>query len=115
MAKPTNAPLAGEIWHLSIEDLFAPVQETQRLGGPGPFVISLSVSTAPIMLPAKEFSERWAAHVYQIQVTEDGRTRYRLRLGPFATEDEADAILQEVREMYPGAMTATAVSADLGR
>src|SRR5271168_3070348 len=113
MAKPTNAPLAGEIWHLSIDDLFAPVQDKQRLGGPGPFVISLSVSTAPIMPPPKEFSGRWEAHVYQIQVTEDGRMRYRLRLGPFAIEDEADAILQEVRETYPGAMTATAGAADL--
>src|SRR5271168_4880304 len=113
MAKSISTPIAGEIWHLSIEDLFAPVHETQRLGGDGPFVINLSVSTAPIILPPKPFAGRWEAHVYQIQVTEDGRTRYRLRLGPFASEDDADAILAEVREMYPGALTATAGSADL--
>jgi len=113
MAKSIPTPIAGEIWHLSIEDLFAPVHETQRLGGDGPFVINLSVSTAPIILPPKPFAGHWDAHVYQIQVTEDGRTRYRLRLGPFASEDDADAILEEVREMYPGALTATAGSADL--
>jgi hypothetical protein len=113
MAAPINTPLAGEIWHLSIEDLFAPVQETQRLGGDGPFVINLSVSTAPINLPPKSFLGYQYAHIFQIQVTEDGRMRYRLRLGPFASEDEADAIMEQVREIYPGALTATAGPADL--
>jgi len=106
--------MAGEIWHLSIEDLFQPVQEAPRLGGDGPFVINLSVSTAPINLPTKAFTNSpLDALVYQIQVTEDGRTRYRLRLGPFASEDEADAILAEVRDTYPGALTATASASDL--
>jgi SPOR domain len=113
MAAPINTPLAGEIWHLSIEDLFAPVQETQRLGGDGPFVINLSVSTAPITPTTKKFASCQDAQVYQIQVTEDGRPRYRLRLGPFADEDQADAILAEVRDLYPGALTATAIPADL--
>ncbi len=114
MATPINAPMAGEIWHLSIEDLFQPVQEAPRLGGDGPFVINLSVSTAPISVPTKAFTNSpLDAHVYQIQVTEDGRTRYRLRLGPFASEDEADAILAEVRDTYPGALTATASASDL--
>ena len=114
MATPINAPMAGEIWHLSIEDLFQPVQEAPRLGGDGPFVINLSVSTAPINVPTKAFTNSpLEALVYQIQVTEDGRTRYRLRLGPFASEDEADAILAEVRDTYPGALTATASASDL--
>jgi hypothetical protein len=113
MATPINAPMAGEIWHLSIEDLFQPVQEAPRLGGNGPFVINLSVSTAPISVLTKPFAGNCDAHVYQIQVTEDGRARFRLRLGPFATEDEAEAILAEVRETYPGALTATANDSDL--
>jgi hypothetical protein len=113
MATPINAPMAGEIWHLSIDDLFQPVQEVPRLGGEGPFVINLSASTAPISIPTKPFAGCRDAHVYQIQVPEDGRTRYRLRLGPFASEDEADAILIEVRDTYPGALTATAGAPDL--
>ncbi|MDP9088052.1 MAG: SPOR domain-containing protein, partial [Pseudomonadota bacterium] len=113
MATSINAPMAGEIWHLSIEDLFQPVTEVQRLGGDGPFVINLSVSTALINTPTKAFDVCRDAHIYQIQVTEDGRTRYRLRLGPFANEDQADAVLAEVRETYPGALTATAGPADL--
>jgi SPOR domain len=112
MATPINAPMAGEIWHLSIEDLFQPVQEAPRLGGEGPFVINLSASTAPISIPTKAFAGCSDAHVYQIQVTEDGRTRYRLRLGPFATEDEADTVLAVVRDTYPGALTATAGASD---
>src|SRR6202011_303101 len=113
MATPIKAPMAGEIWHLSIEDLFQPVQEAPRLGGDGPFVINLSVSTAPISIPTKAFAGCSNAHVYQIQVAEDGRTRYRLRLGPFVSEDEADAILVEVRNTYAGALTATAGAGDL--
>ena len=113
MATPIKAPMAGEIWHLSIEDLFQPVTEVQRLGGDGPFVINLSVSTAPINTPTKVFDVCRDAHIYQIQVTEDGRMRYRLRLGPFANEDQADAVLAEVRETYPGALTATAGPSDL--
>jgi len=36
-----------------------------------------------------------------------------LRLGPFDSEDEADAILKIVRDIYPGALTATADADDL--
>src|SRR5579862_7078245 len=115
MATPINTPLTGgEIWHLSIEDLLQPLKETPRLGGPGPFVINLSASSAPIGQPAKQLAELTAtAHVYQITRTEDRRPRYRLRLGPFATEDEAEALLRKVRDLYPSALTATAESDDL--
>jgi hypothetical protein len=112
MAEPTNTPLAGEI-QLSIDDLLAPLPETVRLGGPGPFVINLSASTSPISVPAKGIAGCEHAHVYQLQRVEDRRPRYRLRLGPFATEDEADAILKKVRDIYPGALLATADADDL--
>jgi hypothetical protein len=39
--------------------------------------------------------------------------RYRLRLGPFAKEEEADAVLVQVRDIYPSALTATAGPDDL--
>ena len=113
MAAPTKSPLSGDIWHLTIDDLFAPLPETVRLGGPGPFVINLSTSTAPITLPPKNFGGYDNAHVYQVQRTEDRRMRYRLRFGPFNTEDEADAALKTVRDEYPGALTATVDADDL--
>ncbi len=113
MATPINSPLTGEIWHLSIDDLLEPVSQTPRLGGPGPFVINLSASTAPISQPSNGFVECTQAHVYQIQRLEDRRMRYRLRLGPFPSEDEADAVLAKVRDTYPSALTATAEPDDL--
>ncbi len=113
MATPINTPLTSEIWHLSIDDLLQPLPESPRLGGSGPFVINLSASTAPISQPMKSLADCPGAHVYQIQRTEDRRLRYRLRLGPFATEDEAEAILSKVRDIYPSALTATAEMDDL--
>ena len=113
MATPINTPLTGEIWHLSIDDLLAPLPAKPRLGGKGPFVINLSASTAPISQPTKGVIGAPHAHVYQIQRTEDRRMRYRLRLGPFSTEDEADAVLEKVRDLYPSALTATADADDL--
>jgi hypothetical protein len=113
MATPMNTPSAGEIWHLSVDDLLAPLPARARLGGAGPFVINLSASTAPISVPLRTVVDVPNTHVYQIQRTEDRRMRYRLRLGPFATEDEADAVLETVRGIYPGALTATAEADDL--
>jgi hypothetical protein len=113
MAAPINTPSTGDIWHLSIDDLFAPLPEKTYLGGPGPFVINLSASTAPIDVPTKTFEGGKEAHVYQVQRMEDRRMRYRLRFGPFAKEEYADAILQKVRDIYPGALTATADQDDL--
>jgi hypothetical protein len=113
MAAPINTPLTGEIGSLTIDDLLAPVPEAARLGGPGPFVINLSASSAPIAVPAKSFPGCPNAYVYQVQRMEDRRPRYRLRLGPFAKEDEADVTLKKVRDIYPGALTATADTDDL--
>jgi len=105
--------LTSEIWHLTIDDLLAPLPASPRLGGAGPFVINLSASTAPISAPVQGIADCPGAHVYQIQRTEDHRVRFRLRMGPFETEEQADALLQTVREIYPSALTATAESDDL--
>jgi hypothetical protein len=98
---------------MNIEDLFAPLPEKTRLGGPGPFVINLSASSAPIDVPAKGVAGCSHAHVYQVHRIEDRRSRYRLRLGPFAREDDADTELLKVRDIYPSALTATADAEDL--
>jgi hypothetical protein len=111
MAMPTNTPPTGERLDLSIDDLLAPLPHTDRLGGPGPFVINLSASSAPIALPEKSMAKD--AYVFQVQRSDDGRLRYRLRLGPFSTEDEADRVLKSAREIYPSALTATADPDDL--
>jgi hypothetical protein len=113
MGTPINTPLTSEIWHLTIDDLLEPVAAAPSLGGPGPFVINLSASTAPISLPMKAVADHPGTHLYQIQRTEDRRVRYRLRLGPFETEDQAEALLPTVREIYPSAFTASAEPEDV--
>jgi SPOR domain len=113
MAETTNTPSNEDIWNLNIEDLLAPLPEKARLGGPGPFVINLSASYAPVDLPAKGVTRFGNTYVYQMQRIEDGRTRYRLRLGSFANEDEADAAITKVRDIFPTALTATADADDL--
>jgi SPOR domain len=85
----------------------------RRLGGAGPFVINLHASTAPIGLPSKSPAGNENARLYQIQRVDDGRIRYRLRLGPFATEDEAELVLAQARLEYPGALMVTAAADDL--
>jgi SPOR domain len=85
----------------------------RRLGGAGPFVINLHASTAPIGLPSKSPAGNEHARLYQIQRVDDGRIRYRLRLGPFATEDEAELVLAQARLEYPGALMVTAAADDL--
>jgi hypothetical protein len=85
----------------------------RRLGGVGPFVINLQASTAPIGVPAKTPADSEQARLYRIQRVDDGRVRYRLRFGPFATEDEAEAVLAKVRLEYPCALLVTAAADDL--
>jgi SPOR domain len=113
MGGQINTPLNADIWHLSIDDLLAPLPETQRLGGLGPFVINLSASSAPIDVPAKGIAGCEHVYIFLVQRIEDRRPRYRLRLGPFLTEDEAEAALDKVRTFYPSALTATADAEDL--
>jgi hypothetical protein len=84
-----------------------------RIGGAGPFVINLHASTAPIGLPAKSPAGNEHTRLYRIQRVDDGRIRYRLRLGPFATEDEAEVALAQARLEYPGALMVTAAADDL--
>jgi hypothetical protein len=112
MNSPIHTQVTGEIG--AADDLLAPLPEAApRLGGPGPFVINLSASSAPIVPQAMNIAGCEQAHAYQVQRTEDRRIRFRLRLGPFANEDEVDAILEEVRSIYPSALSATADSDDL--
>ncbi|HEU4532043.1 MAG TPA: hypothetical protein VFR59_12695, partial [Steroidobacteraceae bacterium] len=108
-----NGQAAGDLWHLTIDDLLAAPADAPRLQGPGPFVINLSASTAPIDVPAAGLKGYEQLLLYQLKQTEDGRTRFRLRLGPIASELEADAILSALREYYPSAFATNAAEDDL--
>ncbi|HEY8537920.1 MAG TPA: SPOR domain-containing protein [Steroidobacteraceae bacterium] len=69
------------------------------------FVINLCASMAPIANAPKALPGLEQYRIYQVTRREDGRTRYRLRLGFFATEADAEAVLNIVRVSYPTAFT----------
>ena len=103
MAKADKAPASEDIWHLSIDDLLASPDEARQLAGPGPFVINLSTSTASIGAAPHGLRGFDGLHLYQVRREAAGGPQFLLRLGIIATEVEADAILSEVLEYYPGA------------
>ena len=70
------------------------------------FVINLCASMAPAPNVGKSLPGLDAYRLYQVARREDGRTRYRLRLGFFTTEADAEAVLSSVRDAYPTAFTA---------
>jgi hypothetical protein len=88
----------------------APDATSQRrpLGATGPYVINLGVSNTPFKIPATALPNLEHLHLYQLRRVEDGRVRYRLRLGPITSELEADALLSGVRQRYPVAFSAMA-------
>ncbi len=103
---------AEDLWHLSIDDLFVTPVETPPLEGPGPFVINLSASTAPIGIPATGVSGFEKLKLYQLSRKEDGRDRFRLRLGFFDTPAAANEALAALRELYPSAFATNATEDD---
>jgi hypothetical protein len=76
------------------------------------FLINLYASMAPVALPNKALPGLENYRLYQVSRREDGRTRYRVRLGFFATEAEAETVLEKVRAQYPTAFTACVCEED---
>jgi hypothetical protein len=103
---------AEDLWHLSIDDLFVTPVETPPLEGPGPFVINLSASTAPISIPATGLAGFEKLKLYQFSRKEDGRDRFRLRLGFFDSPAAANEALAALRESYPSAFATNATEDD---
>lgn len=69
------------------------------------FVINLCASIAPIPVAGKTLPGLENYRLYQVARNEDGRTRHRLRLGFFTSEDDAERALAAVRDSYPTAFT----------
>jgi hypothetical protein len=74
------------------------------------YVINLCASTSPLALvhPSDPALKRHTFFVTRHR--EDGRERFRLHMGYFATQAEADALLALVRDIYPAAWTGPAPS-----
>ncbi|HSC05857.1 MAG TPA: hypothetical protein VLD59_03430 [Steroidobacteraceae bacterium] len=104
---------AQDLWHLSIDDLFTTPVETPRLEGPGPFVINLSASTAPISIPTKTLVGFEQCRLFQVTTKEDGRARFRLRLGFFSNVENVEKAVEALRSRYPSSFATQATRDDL--
>ncbi len=70
---------------------------------PGPFVLNLCSSTTPMALAQTDLPELKRFTFFVSRRFEEGRERFRLHMGYFATLAEAEEWLSVVREIYPGA------------
>lgn len=69
----------------------------------GPFVLNLCSSTTPMALPKAEQEELKRFSFFVSRRFEEGRERFRLHMGYFATQADAEEWLAAVRDIYPGA------------
>src|SRR5579863_2860957 len=69
----------------------------------GPFVLNLCSSTTPMALAQTELPELKRFTFFVSRRFEEGRERFRLHMGFFETQAEAEEWLNVVREIYPGA------------
>jgi hypothetical protein len=69
----------------------------------GPFVLNLCSSTTPLALAQTDLPELKRFNFFVSRRFEEGRERFRLHMGYFATLAEAEEWLGLVREIYPGA------------
>jgi hypothetical protein len=69
----------------------------------GPFVLNLCSSTSPMALAQTDLPELRRFTFFVSRRFEEGRERFRLHMGYFATLAEAEEWLGLVRDIYPGA------------
>src|ERR1039458_7323421 len=67
------------------------------------FVINLCSSTSPVALAPPDHAGLKRFSFFVSRRREDSRERFRLHMGYFDTQEEAEKLLDIVREIYPGA------------
>jgi hypothetical protein len=72
------------------------------------FVINLSSSTTPVALTRPEHAGLKRFTFFVSRRREEGRERFRLHMGYFPSQEEAEKLLDIVREFYPGAWASPA-------
>ncbi len=77
------------------------------------FVINLCASMTPMPSVPKSLKGYEEHRLYQVTHVEDGRHRYRLRLGFFNTEADAELAVASLRSLYPAAFTSRAGAEDM--
>jgi hypothetical protein len=74
------------------------------------FVINLCASTSPMALTHPSDPELKRFNFFVTRTREDGRERFRLHMGYFASQESAEALLAAVRDIYPAAWAGPAPS-----
>src|ERR1700744_825837 len=69
----------------------------------GPFVLNLCSSTTPMALAQTDLPELKRFTFFVSRRFEEGRERFRLHMGFFSSQAEAEEWLGAVRDIYPGA------------
>jgi hypothetical protein len=67
------------------------------------FVINLCSSTSPVALSPPDHAGLKRFTFFVSRRREEGRERFRLHMGYFVSQEEAEKLLDIVREIYPGA------------
>ena len=67
------------------------------------FVINLCAATSPVALAPPDHAGLKRFTFFMSRRREEGRERFRLHMGYFETQEEAERLLDIVREIYPGA------------
>src|ERR1700677_4042585 len=67
------------------------------------FVINLCSSTSPVALAPPDHAVLRRFTFFVSRRREEGRERFRLHMGYFESQEEAEKLLDIVREIYPGA------------
>jgi hypothetical protein len=89
------------------------MRSTAAAGTPELFVINLCASMTPMPAVPKNLKGFEKYKLYQVSRQEDGRRRFRLRLGFFTSETDAEWVLNSVRGLYPAAFTGCVTTEDL--
>lgn len=105
MEDNTSKVYVGRAGSLLSDALLAP--GAGSVPGSSLFVINLCTSIAPVTAAGKTIPGLETHKLYQVARSEDGRTRHRLRLGFFTSQEDADQALAMVRDSYPTAFTAS--------
>ena len=98
---PTPTLASGAVARTGAGD--AGTAACRQLPSAGPFVLNLCSSTTPMALEQAQIPELKRFSFFVSRRREEGRERFRLHMGYFATLEEAQEWLNVVRDIYPGA------------
>jgi hypothetical protein len=93
----------------------AEIESSDSAVTPQLFVINLCASTSPMALSQPNTPELKRYTFFVSRQREDGRERFRLHMGYFESQDDAEQLLVAVRDIYPAAWAGPAPTSGVPR